>query len=255
MIKIRITFILTIFLMYACSIAAPSFTDTPETINLNQMNRRLKAMQYTIQAGAFGDVNNAKRLEAKLDANGLDSYHFLDKDGLYKVRFGNFAGRTEAVATAKRLQRSGYIDVFYVVAPDEYEAAKPEYLGDVSGLRKAIVETAMRYIGVPYEWGGVSDAGFDCSGLTMAVYRLNGLDLPRVSHEQFEEGSYVSKDELQPGDLVFFDTRRLGRVSHVGIYIGNGKFVHAPSRGKHVRVENLDLDYFVRSYRGGRSYF
>ncbi|MCD8552859.1 SPOR domain-containing protein [Seleniivibrio sp.] len=66
------------------------------------MNRRLKAMQYTIQAGAFGDVNNAKRLEAKLDANGLDSYHFLDKDGLYKVRFGNFAGRTEAVATAKK---------------------------------------------------------------------------------------------------------------------------------------------------------
>jgi len=255
MIKIKLLFFALMFMTYACSIAAPSFTDSPDTINLNQQNRRLKSMQYTIQAGAFGDVNNAKRLESKLDSNGLDTYHFLDKDGLYKVRFGNFRTRAEAVATAKKLQRAGSIDVFYVVAPEEYEAAKPEYLGDVSGLRKAIVETAMRYIGVPYEWGGTSDAGFDCSGLTMAVYRLNGLDLPRVSREQFEEGSYVSRDELQPGDLVFFDTRRLGRVSHVGIYVGDGKFVHAPSRGKHVRVERLDLDYFVRSYRGGRSYF
>ncbi len=253
--KIHVFLIMLIVFMYSCSTATQNFTDSPVTNEINPQKRKLKSMQYTIQAGAFGNISNAVRMEKKLDRSGLEAYYFLDVDNLYKVRFGNFQSRAAAIATAKKMQDRGYIDVYYVVAPEEYEAAKPEYLTDITGLRAAIVETAKRYLGVPYEWGGTNDSGFDCSGLTMAVYRLNGLDLPRVSYEQFKEGTYVSKEELRPGDLVFFDTRRLGRVSHVGIYIGNDMFIHAPRTGQKVKVESLSLDYFVRSYRGARSYF
>ena len=253
--KKHLFFILMIMFMYSCSIATQNFTDAPDTNAINPMNRKLRTMQYTIQAGAFSSISNAVRLESKLDRSGLEAYYFLDNDNLYKVRFGNFSTREAAQKAAKRMQDKGYIDVFYVVAPEDYEAAKPEYLTNTSGLRQAIVETAKRYLGVPYEWGGSSDSGFDCSGLAMAVYRLNGLNLPRVSYDQFKEGTYVSKDELQPGDLVFFDTRRLGKVSHVGIYIGNDLFIHAPRTGQSVRIERLSLDYFLRSYKGARSYF
>lgn len=256
MIKLRIVFIILIFLMCSCSIATQTLTDSPDTTSLNPMNRRLKSMQYTIQAGAFSDVRNAVKMEKRLDTYGLEAYYFLDNDSLYKVRFGNFTSRNDALYVAKKMQSRAYIDAYYIVAPEDQIAARPEFIANTSALRQALVETAQRYVGVPYEWGGVNaDAGFDCSGLTMSVYRLNGLELPRTSYDQFKNGTFVAKEDLQPGDLVFFDTRRLGRVSHVGIYIGEGKFIHAPSRGKYVKVERLSLDYFQRAYMGGRSYF
>lgn len=255
MIKLRIVLIFLIFLMCSCSIATQTLSDSPDSNSLSGTSGRLKSMQYTIQAGAFSDVRNAVRMEKRLDTYGLEAYYFLDNDSLYKVRFGNFTNRPDALYVAKKMQSRGYIDAYYIVAPEDQVAAKPEFLGNTNALRQAIVETAQRYVGVPYEWGGATDLGFDCSGLTMSVYRLNGLELPRTSYDQFKTGSFVSRDQLQPGDLVFFDTRHLGRVSHVGIYIGDGKFIHAPSRGKYVKVESLDLNYFVRSYMGARSYF
>jgi cell wall-associated NlpC family hydrolase len=211
-------------------------------------------MKYTIQVGAFANINNAVRLEHLLDKKGLDAYYFKHRSGLYKVRFGNFHSKSSALKTARRLKSKGIIHNYYIVAPEDYAAYVISSKG-TSYIRKQLVKTAKSYIGVPYKWGGTSSRrGFDCSGLTMVVYRVNGLNLPRTSYTQFKTGKYVSKRHLKPGDLVFFDTAGKGRVSHVGIYIGRGMFIHAPGRGKRVKYANLNNSYFRKRYKGARSY-
>jgi hypothetical protein len=211
-------------------------------------------MRFTLQAGAFHNIDNAVRLTERLLSRNLAAYHFIDDSGFYKVRIGNFPTREEAVAQAERLKAAGIIEEYFIIAPQDYVAARPE--GPHEGrIRRDIVRTAERFIGVPYKWGGDSTAtGFDCSGLTMVVYRLNGLDLPRTSGEQWRTGRPVGRRELQAGDLVFFATRGGGRVSHVGIYAGSERFLHAPSRGSRIRQDTLTSDYFRKRYLGARSY-
>lgn len=112
---------------------------------------------------------------------------------------------------------------------------------------------ALASLGVDYKYGGSSPAtGFDCSGLVAHVYREAwGVKLPRNTRGQSEVGQAVEKDELQPGDLVFYNT--LNRpYSHVGIYIGDGRFIHAPRTGAAVRVENLGSAYWSRRWNGAR---
>ncbi|MBW2182113.1 MAG: C40 family peptidase, partial [Deltaproteobacteria bacterium] len=97
-------------------------------------------------------------------------------------------------------------------------------------------------------------AGFDCSGLTMAVYQLNGLRLPRSSAEQYTYGNLISKKDLKKGDLVFFATSGGNKVSHVGVYVGNNKFIHAPSAGKSIHTESLSSRYYKKRYVGAKTY-
>ena len=119
----------------------------------------------------------------------------------------------------------------------------------------SLVETARSFIDYPYAWGGASaEEGFDCSGLMMAVYRLNGLDLPRSLYAQFESGRPVGIMDLRPGDLVFFATGGDDRVSHVGIYISEGVFIHAPGTNKTVRSDALSNPYFRTRFCGARCY-
>jgi cell wall-associated NlpC family hydrolase len=109
-------------------------------------------------------------------------------------------------------------------------------------------------LGVPYLWGGTTARGFDCSGLALAVYRLNGLQLPRNTRDQFEAGEAVAEGKLRPGDLVFFATSGTGEVSHVGIYTGEARFIHAPSRGRRITRDRLDDPYYRERFVGGRTY-
>ncbi|MCS6949987.1 MAG: NlpC/P60 family protein [Armatimonadota bacterium] len=121
-----------------------------------------------------------------------------------------------------------------------------------SSLGEVIVRTASRYQGVRYRWGGSSRSGFDCSGFTRYIYRQRaGIELPHSASAQFRRGTPVSREELQPGDLVFFQTYRRG-ASHVGIYIGNGKFIHASSARGRVRIDSLDEGYYRQRYLGAR---
>lgn len=212
-------------------------------------------MEYTIQAGAFKKVENAVRLTEVLKENGLDATYFLASDKFFKVRFGNYPTKDKARQRAQNLKDSGVIEEFYIVQPQDYSVARQKKYG-TNYLRESLVKTAYDFIGVPYLWGGVSfDDGFDCSGLTMTVYQLNGLNLPRNSARQFEAGSPVdSIGDLQKGDLVFFSATWKFGVSHVGIYIGNGQFIHASSHGKEIRIDSLSTAYFTKHYIGGKTY-
>ncbi|MEJ2699428.1 MAG: NlpC/P60 family protein [Desulfuromonadales bacterium] len=215
----------------------------------------LAKMGYSTQVGAFANIDNAVRLERRLDALGIDAYYFRHPSGLYKVRFGNHETYRAARAEAERLQAEGLIGRFFIVNPQDYSAARIQSTGK-GDLRADLVRTAREFLGVPYRWGGTDrEDGFDCSGLTMVCYRLNGLNLPRVSRSQFRKGQPVTKGNLKPGDLVFFATHGGRRVSHVGIYIGQGKFIHAPRTGKTVRVARLSNPYFERTFVGARRYF
>jgi cell wall-associated NlpC family hydrolase len=112
---------------------------------------------------------------------------------------------------------------------------------------------ALSHLGVPYRFGGNDPkAGFDCSGLVRFVARsVLGIDLPRTSDAMARVGASVARDALQVGDLVFFNTRG-GANSHVGIYVGEGRFVHAPSRLGKVRVEEVDATYWRARFNGAR---
>jgi hypothetical protein len=214
--------------------------------------RVLLRMRYTIQVGAFSNIDNAVRLTESLERQGLDAYHFVHSSGLYKVRFENFRTKQAARSRAIDLQHRGIIDDFYIVEPNAYAADSRD--GNVR-LREEIVRTAGRYVGVPYRWGGESPrTGFDCSGLTMVVYRLNGLDLPRSSRQQWKVGRRIDRSRLQKGDLVFFATRGGTKISHVGIYTGGNKFLHAPSSGRRIQSSSLSDNYFKTRYVGARSY-
>lgn len=116
-----------------------------------------------------------------------------------------------------------------------------------------LVLRALTFVGVGYRRGGESpETGFDCSGLVRHVYRESlGLVLPRTSREISRAGETIQRDQLQPGDLVFFNTLRRG-FSHVGIYLGEHRFVHAPASGGEVRVEDMRQVYWTKRFNGAR---
>lgn len=132
--------------------------------------------------------------------------------------------------------------------------AAPKTLPAISngsvGVVSRILDTAFACTGTPYVYGGTSRGGFDCSGFVGYVFAKNGVKLPRTSLEQSSRGTAVSRGNLQSGDLVFFRTRG-SRVSHVGIYIGNNKFIHASSGGGRVRTDSL-TGYYAQRYAGAR---
>ena len=118
--------------------------------------------------------------------------------------------------------------------------------------RTKIVEYAMTFIGTRYVYGGASPStGFDCSGFTQYVFKNFGYSLNRSSAAQIKNGTSISKDELRPGDLVFF-SRAGYAVGHVGIYVGDNSFIHAPSTGDYVKISSLDEAYYLTRYVGAR---
>jgi cell wall-associated NlpC family hydrolase len=230
----------------------PSVRPSEPTSNPPE-RQAISRMGYTIQAGAFANPENADRMTRSLQERGLAATYFAAAKGLYKVRFGNFATKESARARADEVRRAGIIEEFYIVSPEEYPTARRAKLGEAH-IREELVRAARSFLGVPYLWGGTSvEKGFDCSGLTMTVYQLNGLDLPRTSQEQFATGNPLDRSSLEKGDLLFF-SRRGGKVSHVGIYIGDGQFIHAAGRGKRIRVDTLSKGLYSRMYFGARSY-
>ena len=143
-----------------------------------------------------------------------------------------------------------------LIAPAPTNAAEPPaFVERVRDKASDMVLTAMNFLGVPYRRGGnTAESGFDCSGFTRQVFETSlGLLLPRRADEQAKAPGLmtVKRDELQPGDLVFFNTLKR-TFSHVGIYVGEGKFIHAPKPGGEVRVENMNFAYWAKRFTGAR---
>lgn len=119
------------------------------------------------------------------------------------------------------------------------------------GALTDLIQTAMDFLGVPYRNGGSDPSGFDCSGLVQWVFARHGTMLPRETKDQYRVGRDVDLRDVQPGDLIFFETVSRG-ASHVGIVIGEGRFIHAPNSSGVVRVEPYTANYWIRRYVGAR---
>lgn len=130
-------------------------------------------------------------------------------------------------------------------------AKRPAEISEIEGASGArgqrAVEIALKHRGAPYRWGGAGPSGFDCSGFVRYVYAQVGVALPHNARMQYEHGTPVARDRLQPGDLVFFDGLR-----HNGIYVGQGRFIHARQTGRHVNVGGLDEDWYRTRWVGAR---
>lgn len=141
-----------------------------------------------------------------------------------------------------------------IVDSKTYEALlgrdMPDNIGSSSAIVHRILTGAMQYMGVPYIFGGSTPYGFDCSGYVQYVFAQAGISIPRTADVQFEVGTPVSTEELLPGDLVFFETYTYG-ASHVGIYVGDGDFIHASSSGG-VKISSLGSSYYKTHYIGSR---
>ncbi|MFB3881842.1 MAG: NlpC/P60 family protein [Armatimonadota bacterium] len=128
---------------------------------------------------------------------------------------------------------------------------KPQARPAPAAPKPSLVESALKYRGVRYRYGGTTTRGMDCSGLVSRVLNSHGISAPHNSRALYRLGKPVARDDLQSGDLVFFSTRGRG-ISHVGIYMGDGKFVHASSGKGSVRVDTLNEGYYARRYVGAR---
>jgi len=136
--------------------------------------------------------------------------------------------------------------------PEENEPEAPSVPDVPAGeLAASIIEMGKKYIGVPYKWAGSTPKGFDCSGFVMYVFGAHGITLPHNSRSMYSHGTSVSKKNLQPGDLVFFYGSNKNVINHVGIYIGNGEFIHASS-SKGITITGLESSYYVNHYYGAK---
>jgi cell wall-associated NlpC family hydrolase len=233
----------------------------------------LSRIGFSIQVGAFAEVKNAERLTTALQSKGVEAFYFKKENGVYAVRFGDFPKKDAARKAAEKLVGEKIIGTYYIAPPfcatppgkpvkpagkPEKKPKKVEECLTPKGDREMgaiAAKTAERFVGIPYRWGGntVVD-GMDCSGFVRAVFNLCGVNIPRTSGEQFQTGQGIDRGDLREGDLVFFGDSA-SRINHVGIYVGDGRFVHAPRRGDDIKVSRVDEVFYEKRFVGARRYF
>ena len=149
--------------------------------------------------------------------------------------------------------KTGYIKADYITTSVSSSANMASYSG-LSAKRTAVLDYAAKFLGVPYVYGGSTPSGFDCSGFTSYVFKNTVGSIPRVAQAQYDATTRVSRDDLLPGDLVFFGSST-SSISHVGIYVGSNQFIHAPSTGDVVKYSSLTGSYATRYQGAGRVIF
>jgi cell wall-associated NlpC family hydrolase len=178
------------------------------------------------------------------------------KKGGKKASRSTKRGKKHIASAKKRKKRSGRKSVRNGHRINSAIAALKGSRGSsYSNASSKVIRTAKRYLGRRYVWGATGPSHFDCSGFTQYVMKKSkGIKIPRVSRMQAYYGKYVSRKNLKPGDLIFFDTsrRRRGYVNHVGIYIGNDKFIHASSARHRVVITSLNRPFYRARFKWGR---
>jgi cell wall-associated NlpC family hydrolase len=188
------------------------------------------ASRRALLSSIQGEIAHLKAQEAARQAE-------LRRELAARVAAQQRAAPTQALAST----------VAPVTAPSSDTGASGGAVGPAPPpTHSSVVAIAERYLGVPYQWGGASPSGFDCSGLVMYVYAQVGVSLPHSSYAQYGMGSPVSRSDLQPGDLVFFDG-----LGHVGIYVGGNSFIHAPHTGDVVKISSIS-GWYASTYVGAR---
>jgi cell wall-associated NlpC family hydrolase len=201
------------------------------------------AKKYHISVKKLKELNNLHHKSLILDGMVLVVSEDIVKKEKRKVK------KTKDIKVAKKSKKAKVKVALKKNKKHKYKHGSR----DVSVNR--VIKIAKRYLGTRYVWGAEGPRGFDCSGFTQYVMRKSkGVRIPRVSRRQAYYGKYVSRRNLKPGDLIFFDTsrRRRGYVNHVGIYIGNGKFIHASSARHRVVITSLNSPFYKARFKWGR---
>lgn len=219
-----------------------------------------------VQGWIYGKYVKVQNVAENVSREGAGKRAFISADQVNMRNDSSMKAKITAVlrkgqAVLVKGQRNGW---FNVVLGDgrsgwvygDYVSTGMETVSRGSTARidgQRIVEYAKTFLGTRYVYGGASPAGFDCSGFTSYVYRHFGISLPRTADEQGSHGIYVSRDNLAPGDLVFFATSGGRSITHAGIYIGNNSFIHSSSARRGVIISELS-DYYDRAYVTARRY-
>ena len=201
----------------------------------------------TLQLGDHGDI--VADLQKKLTNLGFYEGEINGAyDELTKISIEKF--QTDQGLEATGIAEQQTLIKLYT-AYDRYEADRAALSRRTAG--KQIVDYAKQYLGVKYKWAGSTPKGFDCSGFTQYIFKSFGVNLEHSASSQFNSGEKISKENLEPGDLVFFSTYKKG-PSHVGIYVGSNQFIHASSGSKKIMITSLNSSYYLRRYLGARRY-
>lgn len=240
--KVAITAVIVLFLLSTTAFASPTLSKNSRGEDVLTLQKKLYLIGYEITEldGIYGTETeravSAFQRDNKISVTGIVT---------------NVTWRALRKAKEKKgrvLPKVTFTPQTDIKPPNSFAPSGQAFLTGTQGL--AIVTTAKSFMGVPYVFGGTTPAGFDCSGLVQYVFKMNGLDIPRLADEQYKLGRAVKPNQLTAGDLVFFTTYTSG-VSHVGIYLGEGNFLHASS-SKGVRIDSLSNEYWRPRFVGAR---
>lgn len=207
----------------------------------------------TSTTGTAGTVKCSSSVNLRSAANTSSSILAELKNGTAVTVLSTSNGWSKVSYAGK----TGYISADYLVTASSGTAISPSNTAasvSISAKRQSVLNYAAQFLGVPYVYGGSTPSGFDCSGFTSYVFKNTVGSIPRVAQAQYDATTRVSRDDLLPGDLVFFGSST-SSISHVGIYVGSNQFIHAPSTGDVVKYSSLTGSYATRYQGAGRVIF